>query len=61
MGFCVIISSKRLSNSLYQRGKGLSECDRWWAQREMVLEGTSCCMEDLINELEQIENVSFFC
>lgn len=42
-----------LTHSLYlfQRGKGLLDGDR--IGREMVLEGMSCCMKDLINEVEQ--------
>lgn len=43
-----------LTHSLYlfQRGKGLLDGDR--IGREMVLEGMSCCMKDLINEVEQV-------
>lgn len=42
-----------LTHSLYlfQRGKGLLDGDRI-GRREMVLEGMSCCMKDLINEVE---------
>lgn len=43
-----------LTHSLYlfQRGKGLLDGDRI-GRREMILEGMSCCMKDLINEVEQ--------